>query len=415
MTDKELKKLLNGVQYIPNEGERDELTQIILKAASESLTLKKLKNMALPANNGSMQNETEKFGNRGFIKFTKKEINKMPERYQKIFILDDKMVSFRFHNGLYHARYRRDGYNIEVAGKTFLAMKDKFIVRLNSLERERSLSQFPTFGEFLTDWLAVKKRTVKESTYKSYVGICEYNLMSRFGSLPLNEVTRKVVQEFIFELTDAGKNRTAHKIVQLMTAVFNVAVEDYPNLRTPMTKIVLTHYEAKKGSALSKAEEKQLIEYCKANPTYQGNAAMLLLMYTGMRVGELETMYQDGDYVYCESEKIRLGRKKVIRKIPISPMLKRVLYMIDFELIKQTNRSTIRDALKRVFPDRHIHEFRYTFITRAKECGVNPEVVMLWAGHESDSDVKTSKVDRGYTTYSEEYLLSEINKIDYEL
>lgn len=200
-----------------------------------------------------------------------------------------------------------------------------------------------------------------------------------------------------------------------MTAVFNVAVEDYPNLRTPMTKIVLTHYEAKKGTALSKDEEKQLIEYCKANPTYQGNAAMLLLMYTGMRVGELETMYREGDYVYCESEKIRRGRKQVIRKIPISPMLRRVLSIIDFDLVKRTNRSTIRDALKRVFPERHIHEFRYTFITRAKECGVNPEVVMLWVGHESDSDVKTSKVDRGYTTYSEEYLLSEINKISYDL
>ena len=415
MTDKELKKLINGVQYIPNEGERDEITQIILKAASESLTLKKLKKMTLPSGKGQVSDDVSKIGNRGFIKFSKKEINKMPERYQKIFILDDKMVSFRFHNGSYHARYRRDGYNIEVCAKTFVLMKDKFIAKLNSLERERSLNQFPTFGEFLTDWLAVKKRTVKESTHKSYVGICEHNLMPRFGSLPLNEVTRKVVQEFIFELTDAGKNRTAHKIVQLMTAVFNVAVEDYPNLRTPMTKIVLTHYEAKKGSALSKDEERQLIEYCKANPTYQGNAAMLLLMYTGMRVGELETMYREGDYVYCESEKIRRGRKQVIRKIPISPMLKRVLSMIDFDLVKRTNRSTIRDALKRVFPERHIHEFRYTFITRAKECGVNPEVVMLWAGHESDSDVKTSKVDRGYTTYSEEYLLSEINKISYDL
>ena len=96
-------------------------------------------------------------------------------------------------------------------------------------------------------------------------------------------------------------------------------------------------------------------------------------------------------------------------------MLKRVLPMIDFDVAKTTKKSTVRDALKRVFPERHVHEFRYTFITRAKECGVNPEVVMLWAGHESDSDVKTSKVDRGYTTYSEEYLLGEVHKIDYDL
>ena len=129
----------------------------------------------------------------------------------------------------------------------------------------------------------------------------------------------------------------------------------------------------------------------------------------------MSLLYREGDYLYCESEKIRLGRKKVIRKIPISPMLKRMIHLIDFDLVQRTSRYTIRDALKRVFPERHIHEFRYTFITRAKECGVNPEVVMLWAGHESDSDVKTSKVDRGYTTYSEEYLLAEVHKIDYKL
>ena len=414
MTNKELNKVLEGIKYVPNENERDEITQIILKAANDSITLKKLKKMTATVGKGE-SSDLEQIGTRGFIKFSKKEINKMPERYQKIFIIDDKMVSFRFHNGSYHARYRRKGYNIEVCAKSFELMKNKFIDRLNKIERERALNQFPTFGEFLNEWLAVKKRTVKETTYKSYVGLCEYNLLPRFGEKTLNEITRKDVQDFVFELTDAGKNRTAHKTVQLMTAMFNVAMEDYPNLRSPMTKIVLTHYEAKKGSALSKAEEKELIDYCKVNPSYQGNSAILVLLYTGMRVGELASMRKDGEYIYCESEKIRLGRKQVIRKIPISPMLKRVLPMIDFDVAKTTKKSTVRDALKRVFPERHVHEFRYTFITRAKECGVNPEVVMLWAGHESDSDVKTSKVDRGYTTYSEEYLLDEVHKIEYDL
>lgn len=96
-------------------------------------------------------------------------------------------------------------------------------------------------------------------------------------------------------------------------------------------------------------------------------------------------------------------------------MLKKVLPLIDLEQAKATNRYTIRDALKRIFPDRHIHELRYSFITRAKECGCNPELVMKWVGHEFDADVKTSRVDRGYTTYSQEYILQEINKIDYEL
>ena len=40
---------------------------------------------------------------------------------------------------------------------------------------------------------------------------------------------------------------------------------------------------------------------------------------------------------------------------------------------------------------------------------------MIWSGHEFDSDVKTSRVDRGYTTYSDEYLFREASKVRYEL
>ena len=96
-------------------------------------------------------------------------------------------------------------------------------------------------------------------------------------------------------------------------------------------------------------------------------------------------------------------------------MMQKVLPLIDFDKARDASQFTSRDALKRIFKDRHIHEFRYTFITRAKECGCNPEAVMIWVGHEFDKDVVTSRVDRGYTTYSKEYFKSEINKIDYEL
>lgn len=105
----------------------------------------------------------------------------------------------------------------------------------------------------------------------------------------------------------------------------------------------------------------------------------------------------------------------MIRQIPISPMLRKVLPLIDLEQAKTISCHTVRDAIKRIFPDRYIHELRYTFITRAKEMGSNPELVMAWVGHEYDADVKTSKVDRGYTDYSREYVLQEINKIEYEL
>ena len=182
-----------------------------------------------------------------------------------------------------------------------------------------------------------------------------------------------------------------------------------------MAKVTLPHYEIKKGKAFTKADEKKMIDFCKANPHYLGNSALLVLLYTGMRVGELASLTYDDKFIYCKSEKTRKGYADVIRQIPISPMLRKVMPLIDFEQARTVSRHTMPDTVKRIFPDRHTHELRYTFITRAKEMGCNPELVMSWVGHEYDADVKTSKVDRGYTTYSQEYILQEINKIDYEL
>ena len=41
-----------------------------------------------------------------------------------------------------------------------------------------------------------------------------------------------------------------------------------------------------------------------------------------------ETITYDDTFIYCESEKTRKGYAKVIRQIPISPMLKKVLPLI---------------------------------------------------------------------------------------
>lgn len=72
MTDKELKRILNAIKYVPDEGERDEVTRLILKAASESITLERLKTLTAKE---ERKTKTKDLGAGGFIKFTKKESN----------------------------------------------------------------------------------------------------------------------------------------------------------------------------------------------------------------------------------------------------------------------------------------------------------------------------------------------------
>ncbi len=394
---------------MPSESERDEVTRIILKAASESITLEALKKLTKKETNDFKETETN-----GFIKFKKQEINSMPDYLKKLFTVDDKIVTYRYINGVYQARFRRDGYNIEVASKTFDLMKQKFLNKLLAVEKSRRNAQYPLFSTFTEDWLNVKMQTVKQSTYESYVQLVKTHLLPQFGNYHINEITRKDIQDFLFALINDGRNRTAQKLYTMLKAIFGIACEDY-GIKSPMAKVTLPHFEIKKGKAFTKTDEKTIIDFCIANPHYLGNSALLVLLYTGMRVGELASMTYDGTFIYCKSEKTRKGYADVIRRIPISPMLKKVMPLIDLEQAKTASRHTVRDTVKRIFPDRHTHELRYTFITRAKEMGCNPELVMAWVGHEYDADVKTSKVDRGYTDYSTEYELSEINKIEYEL
>lgn len=402
MTYKDLQKLMGLVQYAPEE-KQDEYAILLAKAASTK-SIQKIKNSSIEE--------------KGLIPFTKKEINTMPEDIQKLFIVNDKVTKYRYHRGMYHARYRRGGYDIEVASKSFDVMKKKFLDSLLEQTKHKP-SKTPYMKDFVQQWLAEKKPTIKESTYKSYEDLVQLDILPNFGEQHIDRITRKEIQEHLFELVEQGKNRTAQKVKQLLGAIFSLAVEDY-EFKNPMTKIKLPHYEVKKGAPLSKVEEKRLIEFCKINSQLCGVSAILILLYTGMRVGELPSMTietNDSGYTYieCETEKTRKGYATIRRKIPISPMFRQVWEMIDFEKAKTVAYKTLSDTIKRVFPNRHIHELRYNFISRCKECGCNLELVMLWDGHEFDKDVKSSRVDRGYTRYSDEVYFGEINKVNYEL
>ena len=73
----------------------------------------------------------------------------------------------------------------------------------------------------------------------------------------------------------------------------------------------------------------------------------------------------DENWLECDTSKEKMGNDVVSRKIPITPMLRKVMPHIDFEKAKHTNLNTINTTLKRLFPHHHTHELRYTFITRA--------------------------------------------------
>ena len=100
-----------------------------------------------------------------------------------------------------------------------------------------------------------------------------------------------------------------------------------------------------------------------------------------MRQSELATMRViDDKWLEIETSKERLGQDVVLRWAPFTPMVQKVLPLIDFEKARTTNTRTIASTIKRVLPARHVHELRHTYVSRCKECGVAGEVVSIWVG-----------------------------------
>lgn len=418
MDDRQKEAAVASVMNLASQAFSKEIMQSLVAAREESGTSRRSRKEKQPQARvyGTAENG---------LTFTKKEIKSMPEKYRKIFACCDIIVPYRLRkDDVYEARLRRKDIHIEVSAKSFDELKRKFLFAMNKsveLVEERpatapvKTSSDVLFGDYVREWLSVKEKTVKPSTLKEYIRLCNHDLIPAFGDKKLSEIDRATLQKYLFSFLDEGKERTADKLKLLLTCIFNVVAEDF-QIVSPMAKVVLPKHQAQKGSAFTIEEEHKLVQYCRENGDKEASDAILVLLYFGMRYSELSTMkVVDENWLQIVSSKERLGQDTALRYAPFTPMVKKNLPFIDFKKARNTNQRTIASTIKRLFPNHHPHELRYTYVTRCKECGVNPEVVMLWDGHSSDKDVVASRVDRGYTDFSKEHQLKEAAKVDYEL
>ena len=89
------------------EPENSDLAATVLKLAADSITLDTLRSLTgsdkplFPVSGKTEVSEEEKTGT---LSFTKKELESMPKSFQKAFIYDNRIVKFRYYQGLFQAR-----------------------------------------------------------------------------------------------------------------------------------------------------------------------------------------------------------------------------------------------------------------------------------------------------------------------
>ena len=131
--------------------------------ASESITEDKIK--------GLVDKDDKRKVKSGILKFPKKETDKMPTSLKNLFAYNDMIVRYRYYKGLFQARYRKNGMNIEVASTDFNTMKRKFIAKLcegqGDTVQPKQTKSTVTFADCAQAWLKLKERTTKPSPTRS--------------------------------------------------------------------------------------------------------------------------------------------------------------------------------------------------------------------------------------------------------
>ena len=403
MNYQQLNEILDIFKDIPDAGRRDKAVQLMLQTASESITLGRLQ--SITSFEGKEQDNEEVFW-----KFSAKEISSMPKTFRKEFRTEGCTAHVRKrrsgkNNWNYEIRYRRNGYNITVSSNYLDEAKRKFIEKLHYIdkhgtEKENTVpSTMDAFSMYFFE--NFHKRKVAQSTYRIALNQYKNHVLPHFGDMPIKKITPKKCQELLDKIDASGISRTTDDIFSMLNVIFKAAVKHALIEHNPMDMVFHKKHEREHGTALSKDEEKKLLDSMKGTP-YELMFAVAL--YTGMRPNEYKTAKIEGKFIVARNSK-RKGGKIEYKKIPIHPMLSP--YMQGVDELKFCNEDTLRDKFRKLFPERRLYDLRTTFYTRCQECGVSPVARDTFVGH------SLGELGNTYTDLSDEFLYAEGQKIKY--
>lgn len=342
-----------------------------------------------------------------------KEIKRMPKQFKEIFNKDwfEKHLRQK-ENGVFEIRCMIAGTSYSGSGKTVDIAAENFIAQIaasgNKSNKKKPAAARVLFNDFAEKWFKlIKKPVIKPTTYSNYINVYTVHIRPYFKNKFIDSITAMQIQPLLLKLERQKTYNTLRNVKLLLSQIFQSAIGERLITSNPMDGVHTVKHAAKKSSALSIAEECGLI--LKDCPY---KLAFILLLFAGMRRGELCSARIEGGFIIVEDGKLKVGQAQTERKIPITPMLAPYLDGVskkEFKAAISVTPDVLTKTFKKICPSHHLHELRHTFITRCQECGVPREVVSVWAGHAADKTM-TSTV---YTHFTDEFMLNEAKKVDY--
>lgn len=407
LTTQELNNILKILKSIPDGN--DELARAVLKAATDSITLDRIKELTdVEQQEQPKQNESMNYSE--ILIFPEKEILKMPRKFRKLFRTQG--ITAHVHrrksgknNWNYEIRCQINKLKVNVSSNNLETAKQKFIKRLYKVEiygdtKAPSIpSTFDGFSEYYFE--NFYKRKVAAETLRIGLNRYKNHLKPHFGNISLKRITPKLCQDLLDKLDEQGKGKTTDDAHSLLNMIFKTAVKHNIIHSNPMDMVFHTKHEQQHGTALTKQEENLLLSSMAGTPQ---QLMFAIALYTGMRPNEYETAKLEDDFIIAVNSKRKNGKVEY-KKIPITPMLKPYLNGVD--KIEFSSLRILRDRFNKIFPKHKLYDLRTTFYTRCQECGVADVARNEFVGH------SLGALRNAYTDLSDEFLLREGNKLNY--
>ena len=383
----------------------DEAAAALIKAVAGSVALDLIKT----DDRDDFTVQTRKTQSRA-IRFSPREVDKMPKTFRKEFRVNGcsahvyKMPSGK-HSYCYLIRYRKNGYYIVASSTDLEEAKRKFIQKLNEADKTGGNAncgipdKFEDFANYFFE--NFYKRKVAPSTLRVALNQFKNHLQPYFANMSLKKITPKKRQSLLDSLEAIGKGKTAEDLFTLLNIIFKAAVKHDLITNNPMDMVFHQKHEREHGKALTKDEEKLLLEKT-AGTSYQLMFAVAL--YTGLRPNEYKTARIEGDFIVANNSKRKNGKAE-LKKIPITPMLRP--YLEGVTELSFTRLEQIRNKFNKILPGHRLYDLRTTFYTRCMECGIADAAIKKFVGHTLGGLADT------YADLSDEFLLTEGRKLNY--
>lgn len=323
-----------------------------------------------------------------------------------------KELKYRKFKGLHQFRYRRNGYDVAFTAKRFIDAKQKaraFIYELKSkgVEKKQVANSLSKIAEL---WFSERERHVDQSTQRGYFSVYRNHIEPRFGSKDVAKILPMHLQPFFNELHDS-KGKTCENAKIILNGIFKFAVANRFCPTNPMLGVLVERHVRKTGQALSFCDvEKFKFEMSEWKDF---GCAYLIILNSGIRGAELEHMsfdWQAGTFTVRNAKlkkSQRVNQSNLTRTVPIFAGLKALKSRIESEDWRIPARILSNTFSKR-WNGATVKDLRHTFTTRAREAGIENELVNLWTGHLPGRNV-TANI---YTHFSLEYQLKEAQKLE---